>query len=133
LAFQQSLNLPVGWISAGEVREREPHLASGIAGAVFSPEDHQVDNRKLAVALAGAARRAGATIREHCAVRRILQASNRVLGVELGDGSQMRANIIVLAAGAWSRGIAGLPAGLRPPVRPVKGQMLALQMDAAAP
>jgi glycine oxidase len=39
----------------------------------------------------------------------------------------------VLAAGAWSRGIGGLPPDRRPPVRPVKGQMLALQMDAAAP
>jgi glycine oxidase len=133
LAFQQSLRLPVEWISAREVREREPHLASGVAGAVFSPEDHQVDNRKLASALARAARRSGATIREHCAVRRILQGANRVIGVELNDGSHMRADIVVVAAGAWSRGIAGLPAGLRPPVRPVKGQMLAVQMDAAAP
>jgi glycine oxidase len=39
----------------------------------------------------------------------------------------------VLAAGAWSRGIAGLAPELRPPVRPIKGQMLALRMDAAAP
>jgi glycine oxidase len=39
----------------------------------------------------------------------------------------------VLAAGAWSRSIAGIPPELRPPVRPIKGQMLALRMDAAAP
>ena len=39
----------------------------------------------------------------------------------------------VLAAGAWSRGIGGLPPDRRPPVRPVKGQMLSLRMDAAAP
>ena len=39
----------------------------------------------------------------------------------------------MLAAGAWSRGIGGLPPDRRPPVRPVKGQMLALRMDAAAP
>jgi glycine oxidase len=41
--------------------------------------------------------------------------------------------VVVLAAGAWSRGIAGVPAQLRPPVRPIKGQMLALRMDPAAP
>jgi glycine oxidase len=39
----------------------------------------------------------------------------------------------VIAAGAWSRKLPGLPEALRPPVRPVKGQMLALQMDKAAP
>jgi glycine oxidase len=39
----------------------------------------------------------------------------------------------VLAAGAWSREIAGIPASYLPPVRPIKGQMLALSMDPAAP
>jgi glycine oxidase len=39
----------------------------------------------------------------------------------------------VLAAGAWSRAIEGLATEFRPPVRPIKGQMLALRMDPAAP
>ena len=54
-------------------------------------------------------------------------------GVVLEDGTTAAADIVVLAAGAWSRGIGGLPPDRRPPVRPVKGQMLALQMDGAAP
>jgi len=33
----------------------------------------------------------------------------------------------VLAAGAWSRAVGGLPEDLRPPVRPVKGQTLRLR------
>jgi glycine oxidase len=41
--------------------------------------------------------------------------------------------VVVLAAGSWSRGIEGLPTELRPPVRPIKGQMLALRMDPTAP
>jgi glycine oxidase len=60
-------------------------------------------------------------------------SDGRAVGVELADGSQHRADAVVLAAGAWSRGIEGLPPPLRPPVRPVKGQMIALQMDPAAP
>jgi len=39
----------------------------------------------------------------------------------------------VNAAGAWSREIGGIPPAYLPPVRPIKGQMLALQMDPAAP
>jgi glycine oxidase len=132
LEFQQSLDLPVEWISAQEARRREPHLAAA-AGAVWSPEDHQVDNRKLAAALKIAALGAGAQIHEHQPVRRILVESDCAVGVELADGAEVRADRVVLAAGAWSRGIEGLPAELRPPVRPVKGQMLALQMDPAAP
>jgi glycine oxidase len=38
---------------------------------------------------------------------------------------------VVLCAGAWSRAVPGLSAP--PPVRPVKGQMLALQMPPYAP
>ncbi len=131
--FQQSLGLPVEWISGAEARRREPHLAPGIAGAVFSPEDHQVDNRKLAAALRVAAAAAGANIREHCAVERIVMAGGRAAGVVLADGTQVEADTIVLAAGAWSRRIEGLPPDARPPVRPVKGQMLALRMNPAAP
>jgi glycine oxidase len=133
LAFQKSLGLPIEWITGAEARRREPHLAPGIAGAVASPEDHQVDNRKLVAALRIAAERASVTIREHCAVERVLISGGRATGVALADGTQLAADAVVLAAGAWSRRIEGLPADARPPVRPVKGQMLALRMDPAAP
>ena len=133
LVFQQKLGLPLQWISAAETRRREPHLAGKLAGAVFSPEDTQVDNRKLAAALRVAAEAAGASISEHRAVNAISSHGGRVDGVVLADGTKAAADVVVLAAGAWSRGIAGLPPELRPPVRPIKGQMLALRMDAAAP
>jgi glycine oxidase len=133
LVFQQQLGLPLQWISAAETRRREPHLAGKLAGAVFSPEDTQVDNRKLAAALRIAAESAGAGIHEHRAVSAISSHAGRVDGIVLADGSKIAADVVVLAAGAWSRSIAGLPAELRPPVRPIKGQMLALRMDASAP
>jgi glycine oxidase len=132
LEFQRSLGLPVEWISAREARRREPHLAA-VAGALWSPEDHQVDNRKLAAALKLACAATGVAIREREPVRRILVTGGRAIGVALADGTERRADVVVLAAGAWSRGIEGLPPPLRPPVRPVKGQMVALQMDAASP
>ena len=133
LAFQRTLGLPLEWISAAETRRREPHLAGKLAGAVWSPQDHQVDNRKLAAALRVAAERAGAAIREHTAVAEISITGSRAVGVVLADGSKVAADKVVLAAGAWSRAIAGLAPALRPPVRPIKGQMLALRMDASAP
>jgi glycine oxidase len=43
------------------------------------------------------------------------------------------ADAVLLAAGAWSRTIDGVPPSARPPVRPLKGQMLALRMDPARP
>lgn len=133
LDFQKALGLPLEWITAREARKREPHLAPGIAGAVLAADDHQVDNRKLATALRIAAERAGVTIREHTPVEEIVTSGGRATGIRLRDGTTVAADTVVLAAGAWSRGIAGLPAPLRPPVRPVKGQMIALRMDLRAP
>jgi glycine oxidase len=133
LTFQQKLGLPLQWISAAETRRREPHLAGKLAGAVFSPEDTQVDNRKLAAALRIAAEAAGARIREHQEVKTISSDAGRVDGIVLADGTKVGADVVVLAAGAWSRSIDGLAPELRPPVRPIKGQMLALRMDPAAP
>ena len=133
LEFQQKLGLPLEWISAAATRKREPHLAGKIAGALLSPQDHQVDNRKLAAALRVAAEAGGVAIREYHPVKEISVAAGRATGVVLEDGTSIAADVVVLAAGAWSRSIAGLPPDRRPPVRPVKGQMLALRMDPAAP
>ncbi|HZS64832.1 MAG TPA: glycine oxidase ThiO [Xanthobacteraceae bacterium] len=132
LARQQSLGLPVEWISPAQARRREPHLAPGIAGAVWSPRDHQVDNRLVAAALRVAATKAGVAAREQTAVDRILVEQGRVRGIGIGDKT-VAADVVVLAAGAWSASIEGLPKPHRPPVRPVKGQMVALRMDAKAP
>jgi glycine oxidase len=134
LEFQQKLlGLPVEWLSAAATRTKEPHLAGKIAGAVFSPQDHQVDNRKLSAALRVAAEAGGAKIHEHQAVKEISVQGGRATGIVLEDGTGVAADRVVLAAGAWSRSIAGLPPDRRPPVRPIKGQMFALRMDAASP
>jgi glycine oxidase len=133
LVFQHKLGLPLQWITAAETRRREPHLAGKLAGAVWSPEDHQVNNRKLASASRIAAERAGATIREYMPVKEISITGGRVSGIILADETKISTDVVVLAAGAWSRAIGGLPTELRPPVRPIKGQMLAVRMDPTTP
>ena len=131
IAFQQGLGLPVEWLNGAEVRRREPHLATKLAGAVWCPEDHQVDNRLVAAALKVAAQAAGAVLHEQSPVQQVVTADGRARGV-LVNGVRHGADVVVLAAGAWSRGVTIAPAAPLP-VRPVKGQMLALQMDPAAP
>ena len=130
--FQKSLGLDLEWLSGAEARRREPHLRPGVSGAVFSPRDHQVDNRRLARALAGAARKAGAVVYEHDPVREVEIAGGRVTGA-VSKRRREAADVVVLAAGAWSREIGGIPKVHLPPVRPIKGQMLALSMDPANP
>jgi glycine oxidase len=130
--FQKDLGLDLELLSGAEARRREPHLRPGIPGAVLSPRDHQVDNRLLARALATAAQRAGAVVREQCRVLEVETVGGHACGI-VTDRGREPADTVVLAAGAWSREIGGIPAAHLPPVRPIKGQMLALRMDPAAP
>jgi glycine oxidase len=130
--FQRGLGITLEWLTGAECRRREPHLRPGLAAGVYSPEDHQVDNRKLALALRAAFLAAGGRLHENAEVTEICVERDRVRGLRIGDRFH-EADIVVLAAGAWSGGIAGLPEAARPPVRPIKGQMLALTMDPAAP
>lgn len=130
--FQTSLGIELEWLSGAEVRRREPFLRAGAAAAVHSPHDHQVDNRKLAEALKQAFLAAGGRLHERTEVEALDSEAGRVAGVIAG-GRRHQAEVVVLAAGAWSPGIAGLPDDARPPVRPVKGQMLALRMDPNMP
>jgi glycine oxidase len=130
--YQRSLGIELEWLSGAEARRREPHLHPNLAAAVSSPLDHQVDNRRLVTALRRAFLAAGGRLYEHMSVDAVELAGGRVTALRVGDNSHP-ADVVVLAAGAWSREIAGLPAEARPPVRPVKGQMLALRMNPEAP
>lgn len=130
--FQRSLGIELEWLSAAEARRREPHLHPSLAAAVFSPLDHQVDNRRLVTALRRALLAAGGKLHEHHPVDAVDVLGGRVTGIRVRESTHP-AEVVVLAAGAWSREIPGLPLAARPPVRPVKGQILALRMDAAAP
>ncbi len=130
--FQTSLGIELEWLSGAEARAREPHLKPGLTGAVYSAGDHQVENRKLSLALEAAFQRAGGQLHENTEVTAIDVEAGRARGLWLGE-HHVAADVVVLAAGAWSRDIEGLPEAARPPVRPLKGQALALRMDPAAP
>jgi glycine oxidase len=120
------------WLEPARVRELEPGISGDARGALYIPDDRQVDPLPLMAAAAAAlASRPGVRVETSTAVREIRSAGGRVAGVllEAGAGAEQasEAALVVLAAGAWSAGIAGLPRALA--VRPVKGQMAALRPD----
>jgi glycine oxidase len=131
--FQRKLGLELTWLSGDAARQREPHLSRNVIAALYSPHDHQVDNRQVLLALRQAFLAAGGTLREHASVAEILVEKGEVQGVRLISGEILHAPVVVVAAGAWSATLPGLPPEARPPVRPVKGQMLALQTPLDAP
>jgi glycine oxidase len=122
-----SLRLDAEWLGASECRALEPGLHPRIHGGVHAPHEAGVNPAGLVAALRVAAERAGAEIVTGAEVTRAVVDGSRIEGVETADGELHIAGATVLAAGAWSGTAAWLPEAARPPVRPVKGQILTLR------
>jgi glycine oxidase len=140
IVLRDSLGLETRRLRASEARELEPALAPTMRLALQAPDDHSVDPRLVLDALRAACISMGVRIREHVRVARIEldDTGERVTGAVLADesvaggGELLAAGQVVLATGAWSGEIAGLPACACVPVRPVRGQLLRLR-DPAGP
>jgi glycine oxidase len=134
LAFRRSLGLNAERLLPSAARDREPALAPTVRLALEAPDDHSVDPRLVLAALHRACERAGVEVRERTAVRSVeLDATGaRVTGVALCDGERIPAGQVVVAAGAWTEQVAGLPPSAQMPVRPVKGQILRLRDPAGS-
>jgi glycine oxidase len=94
---------------------------------VHLPGEAAVDPRLLVPALAAAVEATGGELLVEAEVVDALFEGERIAGVVTVDGREHRADRVVLATGAWSGASAWLPAAARPPVRPVKGQLLVLR------
>ena len=121
------LGLPTRALMPSAARTLEPGLATAVAAAIEAPEEAEVDPRRLLAALAAATAGAG-TRRVAALAERVDPAAGRI---ELAGGGAVEAGAIVLATGAWA-GLDLLAAGIRPPVRPVKGEILRLRAAPSA-
>jgi glycine oxidase len=111
-------------LDSQSVREAEPCLGDDVVGGLLVPCHGFVAAGELTRALAAAASRHGTEIVEGSAVRRIAAAASDVL-VETDRGS-FNAAAVVLAAGSWSPRVEIAGASIRPPVHPIRGQLLRL-------
>jgi glycine oxidase len=125
---QQGLNSE--WLSAGEVRERCPGIAPDVRGGLLAPEDGAVQPLAVVEGLLVAATRRGARITRGDQVTALETEDGRVTGVRTTSGRRP-AGAVVIAAGAWSGRIGGLPRPLS--VEPVRGQMVAYGWPAEEP
>ncbi len=125
-AVRVRFGVSVTMLRPSEARRLEPAMAPTLRGALELPDDHAIDPRMLTSALAEAARRGGATIREETEVAGLELGPRAVHGVRLAGGERIEAGSVVVAAGVWSGALDGLPEEARVPLRPVKGQILRL-------
>ena len=130
--LQRSLGLEAEWLSPRRCRELEPGLTPSFNGGVLAAGEAAIDPRALTAALLAALKVEGVELRTEVEVEAALIDDERVTGVRTADGEELAAGSVLLATGALA-GESWLPEPARPPVRPVKGQILELGPPAGQP
>lgn len=146
LALYDEVGVPYERWDAAELKRRLPDIdtgaywppkriddlafeadASSSLGAVWTPDAGFVDDPQLAAQnLASAAEVAGARFRFGLAVTAVRQEAGQVRAVDLSDGTQVSASVVVNAAGPWSgrlNALAGVGGDWRVGVRPLRQEV----------
>lgn len=124
--LQRSLGLDAEWLAPRRCRELEPGLAPSLAGGIHAPAEAAIDPELLTEALVAACGRGRFRYRLGGGITELLVDRGSVRGVRTEAG-ELLAPTVVVAAGAWSGQLEWLPREVRPPVRPVKGQIVTLR------
>jgi len=123
-SWQCELGFPIDWLDGDTCRELEPRLSPRVEGGVFSASEGGVNNQLISLALERAATTHGAAVHNDTPVTGFTAKGGRVTGVRSRDRT-FAGDYVVLAAGARSGQIAAKLRALVP-VRPIRGQMIAL-------
>jgi glycine/D-amino acid oxidase-like deaminating enzyme len=119
----QAAGIDTRVLSRNEVRAVFPQLETSFVGGLYTPSDGHADPLKATLAFAQGARRAGAVLREYCAVNAICTANSRISGV-MTESGELRADVVVCAAGSHSGFLSRL-AGLSLPQRSMRATVAA--------
>lgn len=143
----QECGVPYELLDAQGVVAVEPALKSAsapICGGLRLPNDETGDCHLFTRRLAQLAATQGMTLRSACTVQSLVSDGQSITGVNVlhkrhgtqgdadasGSVEQLNADVVVLAAGSYSRDLL-LPLGLDIPVYPVKGYSLTMPLSDA--
>jgi glycine oxidase len=126
IALHHGLGLKAEPLRAEDARALEPSLSEDLEAAVLRPDEASVDNRALTQAVLEAARRSGVQFFPGSSVNAIWRVGGKCAGLNLNN-EKIAAQWTVIAAGCFSASIEGVASYA--PVRPAKGQMIALRTD----
>jgi glycine oxidase len=113
-------------LDATAARDEAPWAGSRLLGGVIVRGEGYVHNRRLGRALVAACAARGVRV-ERTPQIEVESDARRVLGLRTGRGF-VAAAAVVNACGAWAAHLRGVPSACVPPVKPIRGQMLALNM-----
>jgi len=127
---QKTLAPGLRWLEGAEVAAEEPEATPSAVAGLVSPTEHSLDPQRLVLALAEAAQRYGAVIKTGAPASGFRRHAGRLTAVRTASEDHS-ADAVVLAGGPWTARIARW-LGSFVPVRPMRGQMLALSGSGVA-
>jgi glycine oxidase len=130
-ATLQGVGLRAEWIDGVAARTLEPRLSPHLLGGTLHQDCVQMDARRFVEALAKAAERRGATIRQGEVVG-LRRAGARVIGVRLNDDSTLGCETVILAMGAWTGPAVAQWLDLSLPIEPHSLQKLHIRPSGSA-
>lgn len=130
LPVKQQLGFNLSWLSPCETRTLEPTLSERIHGAVYGPDEAQINTLRLLAAYRAGAEQHGARFLK-MQVMELAKDGRKVMGVLTPDGS-LGAGHVVIAGGAWAGQLAEV---LRAhvPIQPQRGQLVVMRNTLSAP
>ena len=130
-AMHQALGVEVDLIGPDDLQELWPMMnVDDVALASYEPRGGFADATQLALRFGQMARAKGAKIRQNTPVARIRTSGDQVTGVELEDGAVLDADLVIVAAGWWSKALMA-DLGIDFPVEAYRSELLII--DAGEP
>lgn len=122
VAWQRAEGQRAELLTPAEAAALEDGLSRDLTSWLWLPDERQIDTQVLVDALPAALAATDVRVITGSRVDAVRTGGGAVRGVVLEDGRTLKADRVVLAAGAWSDRVDGVPGPV--PVRPVRGQML---------
>ncbi len=130
-----ALGLELELLAPDEVRARIPSLTDPeIAGGAWVPSDGRLDVHEILSSYLGGARARGVEVESGCGVTGFVRAGPRIVGIRTG-AREVRARVVVAAAGAWNQTLAVWAEAAPIPLRPLRrcAAIFTPEHDALAP
>ena len=126
----QKEGFEISWIEGEEIVSRYPDVAPGVRGGLLMP-GHRVEPYKYTLALAQAAEKMGVNITQGEVVR-FRTKGTKCTAVTLATGTEVEADIVVLAMGPWAgQGTSRL--GKEIPIKVMREQALRVEVSQQLP
>jgi D-hydroxyproline dehydrogenase subunit beta len=120
---QQAAGVRAIRVTGQALPDYEPHIARGLAGGIFYPDDMQVQPVLATAALLAAARSRGVVLEQHVSVDGVERDSEGRITAVLAGHRRFPAAAVVNAAGTWGGEVSALLGG-PVPILPRRGFVL---------